>query len=1754
MEQKIFPLQNRGMNRDGSISKADNSTAFENWNVRITARDHDTLLSVTNERGNSEISLGSQIQGTLIGWNVLNNHLILFTTNKQGSVATTTRYMASFYQGLPNNFTSMGLHFTFEGATASSVSIGTGSSLIRPDEAAQMFNEKFIAQNLPVVASTQARTTLGTTKYYIEFVFSKKLDGDVTLRGITGPDPVARSFTVTPYELPYYREGIPISGGSDFIYRIDFTDDGPVMRRGNTDSGSEIGEDGTFLYQGNLGFNPDYPIESVVYYETEEIQKIYWVDGLHVLRFMNFMESTDTMHNAWNDTYFDSNRSADLGLRVTITKDNSGNNRANGVVQYLVTYYNKHGQQTGYVWVSDLVYLSPLDSGGSPEGFNSNSVTLKFTNLDESYEYFRVYSIERSSLNGTVTGYLIAENRVSSNAVVIDNGKHLSTVDSSSLLFLGSQALVAGTMTHKDETLFLGDLSSIGKGNYDSIQDAIDTYAFEDDEHVQTPRVGDNVYISHLITFQAVTEETDTNITSNGIYPYSNQLKYTSSQITGFKGGEKYRFALMFRKDNGVNSDAFWIGDKINPIYPNSTLSETELSIHRVIAKCTVPEEIMVAASSAGFTHAVLMVAEATYSDRLVLAQGVLNPTVFNVWERYENRVYAYSSWIFRPKFSPYAWRHFAPIENSISPYGEIQCNYWTADAPTPYWREYTQADQTKGISIGDIVGTLDGFADYDVMTVTYGVRMSQDLYFVGAERFESSVDLIYVKFLGSLTQTIFERNFTGSNLPNVYKNLDPNGIKTFVDSTDSQTYQCQVTYYDIEFHKGKGTGNDSRKSAWIKLHNYIVGEQGLSENYIPDYETYRDVWTRNLDVNNTEYYNAASDIRYSELLPAQRAAQWYAHSLSTQNSDNNYYTSYHKKHVMFVDQNIVTLNSPELEQEAVNVDKGDFKLRIVGVTKVTGNISDYTLTASPAHLAGQNLFETSFTNTSVSENPDGIISWPLYLENDLIEDGGADAYVPDEIDKRNDSSYNWGSGICQYWLHMWQKGGTIQDFIDDDEQKYSELQNKRFANLRYCWNTQFLSSSVTYSPREIRHFNYTNEQLVSLKIGSDENSSEKTYSANSTISLSLPSNHKYPILQSPTGTSPYGIGYEQPDYTYKKFSNQPVTISFKSSPHAVISLGETSDGYSRLLPYSILNPTLDWDDNYHDPEPTDITPNATRGFIPWALENQDTESLNDVFVKTTQEFLELPSGVLTGDERLLYIGELYRDENPESDYGGISESALSSNKFIVASKQYDIVHASESITILGTQGDTYFQRWDCLKTVQYSEDSANSIIEVLSFPVETHINIDGRYDKQRGISLLASINAEQFNNINPVYSQDNNFFAAFDQDSDADLNSYRSSITWTLPKADAADIDEWTHITLASSLKLDGDKGICRALRRFNNTIFAFQDRGIAEVLFNSRTQIPSSEGVPIEIANSGKVDGKRYISNKYGCINKWSIVEGKAGLYFVDNTNKMFGRLDQGITDLSTKLSFNAWFRKINNMEPWNPEDFNNIVSFYDRVHSDVYLISSEDGSVGAPLVYNEILDAFTGFFDYWDVPMMTNIEDSFISFKNHKLWLQNSGLYCNFFGTQYDFSVTYRVTPDPYGDKIWTNLDYRADFFQTVTADGSTGLDYNADKLIEWDGDEYQPDMTFDSLRVWNEYQSTQNLKVADIAKDQYADTRKKFRIWRMDIPRAKAGTTINKYGLDRIRNPWIFLKLSKSMTSGNANRCLMQLHDVNVKYFE
>ena len=76
----------------------------------------------------------------------------------------------------------------------------------------------------------------------------------------------------------------------------------------------------------DLGFDFNHPIETLSFYENEDIQKVYWTDGLNQPRVINIKGAEDKQHgfNSNYPTQFDFVQEVSLNETVEITKDTSG--------------------------------------------------------------------------------------------------------------------------------------------------------------------------------------------------------------------------------------------------------------------------------------------------------------------------------------------------------------------------------------------------------------------------------------------------------------------------------------------------------------------------------------------------------------------------------------------------------------------------------------------------------------------------------------------------------------------------------------------------------------------------------------------------------------------------------------------------------------------------------------------------------------------------------------------------------------------------------------------------------------------------------------------------------------------------------------------------------------------------------------------------------------------------------------------------------------------------------------------------------------------------------------------------------------------------------------------------------------------------------------------------------------------------------------------------------------------------------------
>ena len=114
-----------------------------------------------------------------------------------------------------------------------------------------------------------------------------------------------------------------------------------------------------------------------------------------------------------------------------------------------------------------------------------------------------------------------------------------------------------------------------------------------------------------------------------------------------------------------------------------------------------------------------------------------------------------------------------------------------------------------------------------------------------------------------------------------------------------------------------------------------------------------------------------------------------------------------------------------------------------------------------------------------------------------------------------------------------------------------------------------------------------------------------------------------------------------------------------------------------------------------------------------------------------------------------------------------------------------------------------------------------------------------------------------------------------------------------------------------------------------------------------------------------------------------------------------------------------------------------------------------------------------------------------------------------------------TTIIANKDPNTDKVFSNIEFRSD---------------------SWNENNQLVNETFDTLEVWNEYQHGISSLVN--TPNRPSTLKRKFRMWRANIPRSDVNNR------DRIRNPWVFIKLSKE--EENKNKTI--LHDMIVYYIE
>lgn len=1660
-----------GMTRDMSVSRFNANLAFDARNIRITSRGEDhTLLSVTNEKGTALIE-DVEILGTVIGTASFSDTLIVFSC-RDNSFTPNVDYI---YR-INNTVEGPEVIVLFQGMLNFNVS--------HPLETLPIVENSFIRKvywvdgiNQPRMINIENYTEeTGPETNPDKFNFIRELSHltesptqlEITKNpngGTFPPGTVQYCFTyfdkfgqeTTPVDVSplYYLsptdKGLPEDGyaSNSFIVKIKDLDTNFEYVRLYAIVRTSEGATPTVRIVGDYSTGTDgtyYPTIEVpdgieitqnsAYIGTSSLEEVLGNTSVETL-----IEGIPRISASIYGSFWLINPNRDI-IKELEESDIENNQLVLGKHRLLL-WYDSHGDQyTAYWGLPSLNYTIPnvsFDADTNHLTFNEYGNTAVCNGKVDSI--IQIISLSKEvplrngedkytgdnntiaveipldiNLNKKVLGkndnpqYPLWKYESYPTLVVSDSGEHGSSVDATLLLFMLGHRIVGQTLTAKDNTLFIGNLTDTTDilGNlvvenmplaekaktivpvstyidYDGTTYISEDYHTLHDKEAGTPLYKEPFYDRHKL---------GTSGTKFYDYPINNNRN--SRQLKSFKSGETYRLGFIAQDSFGRWSEAIWIKDVKETLRPARTVLFQNNYCRGTYANtgfsAIIPSSIVACLYNNGYKKIAPVVVYPQGKDRTIVAQGILAGTVYNVGDRYGDSPFVQADWRFR---TGYSWNHIGNEIQTCAGYNRSGTYNYEASSQCP--------ELPKAITTSDNKMEAEEFESCfkehfyrDPSIITFH---SPDIEFDESLRNGDFLGL-KLNIVGFSTLGFAESGTTTENL-----GLD------YGSSADS----VGAGYaYEPEFNRavllktGIGFANFSTKEDISK--------------------TYKD-FVKLIDPNDTYFYPSVDQFKALQFSGFLDVACGYDNDGNLVSKTIDWDDNYPSKAVGFHwltylwHRNGSLNNQPPLTTKA----------------KSAG-------TSRTAMLQRKCISELRYSRTFWQGTETAVpIETPKLVDSDqntmvTITHGDKKIIYYNNIDKvlvPNTTSFDWKIGNTTN--HVYKEAGyTVRplsiDYVDEKESKPTG------------WES--LVRNLFRPVKGLRSY--------------------------------LDSDNDFNV------------------------SKDPVYMRYKTTRHLVIPLSLNSGVYTTLK-------------NQNSAE--DIS-----GFF-WATAGDTATGIDYQFHLNNNH---------------VFVADLYREFTPEQElarFGGTSKEALAANDWLICGEPKAIPQ-SGTIVLDYVEGDTYVMRYDCLKSYPYSQEDPNSVVSIFSTELETRVNLDFRYDRNRGLEDNTLITPQNFNLLNrPGYEQTNQYFTyhALDYDRYKKL-SYPNMITWSLEKVNGEDVDTWCSLPLTSTLDLDGEKGEVTLLQLFNNEIFCFQPQGVSQILFNSRVQIPTSDGQPIEITNGYKVQGKRYLTTNIGVTNKWSVQSTNNGLYFIDDERNSLYRLNgQGLEDLSTKLGFRTWLTENNSYGVWDPVSYTNLRTFYDKVNMDLYFTTKSEA-----LVFSEQLNNFVSFMDYGGVETMFNLNDKFYAFtqgeevqsplphRDSVIWEMFGGDYNSFFGEFKPYWLSFIANADPVADKIFNTLEWRT-------------LDYNTQGVLE-------PLSTFDNVRVWNDHQDTGLVPLENIP-GKPSVLKKKFNVFRSWVPRDMKGGWGTPIGRDRIRNPWTYVELSRR----TKNYDMLIFTDLTVGYF-
>jgi len=510
--------------------------------------------------------------------------------------------------------------------------------------------------------------------------------------------------------------------------------------------------------------------------------------------------------------------------------------------------------------------------------------------------------------------------------------------------------------------------------------------------------------------------------------------------------------------------------------------------------------------------------------------------------------------------------------------------------------------------------------------------------------------------------------------------------------------------------------------------------------------------------------------------------------------------------------------------------------------------------------------------------------------------------------------------------------------------------------------------------------------------------------------------------------------------------------------------------------------------------------------------------------------YLTLPWNDLTYNYDKMYVSFSRALTN---QYGGNTYSARANNTYISCSHYRPVRTSSATLVddfkLFG--GDIFVSMYDSCRAAKNfglsgrAQEPNKASSTMFYFPVETVCNPDLRhgYYMNKDFPGNTEIEMKETYTYNSSYHSECDVKSFFPKPDPFILNEeFDNRFHASEIKTNGEFTDSWGIFKLDNFWDVEGTYGPINAMQILKDKMFFWQSRAFGIIQINPRsviTDVDNSTNSALQIGTGLPLQRHDYISTEIGLQHQWGLTKSSYKNVWLDVSNKKFfaSSGEDGVVPLSDVKGMFSYFNKnliynVNNFDKPVYEDeelgINGVVAVYDfKYDQAIFTVHDTNNPTHSgqiknkyTFVYDDRIGAFTSFMSFTPKIYFTDGYKIFSTNPDElsRIYIHDSGKYCNFYNKTYDSSINVVSNESPLTTKVFDNLVYDS---QAIDANG---VNYNDD--------------TWNTIRIYNDYQNTDyQLLIPG------ANIKRKERSWQLAVPR-------NRVLYSTSNSPNIFTDLS------------------------